>query len=83
MNRIEAISLVIQALESLGAHDGGELDENIDLIGDGIVDSLDSMMLIFELEKIVGRRISTIDKDFSDFTVSGLATALTNDAASS
>ena len=81
MNQADAKSLIGQALQTLGVYDD-TLDDDTDLIGDGIIDSLDAMMFLFELEKIVGRRISTIDETYNDFTVSALATALIDDASS-
>jgi acyl carrier protein len=84
MNRAEATTLIGQALQNLGAlDDAGGLTDELDLIGEGVIDSLDAMMFLFELEKIVGHRITTIDETYTDFTVGGLATALVDDAAAS
>ena len=82
MERSQAISTVGAALVSSGAiDDAGSITEDDDLIGDGIIDSLDAMMFLFELEKALGHKISTIDESYEDFTVRGLADAIIADAA--
>jgi acyl carrier protein len=81
MERSEAISTIGAALISSGAiDDANTLTEDDDLIGDGLIDSLDAMMFLFELEKALGRKITTIDESYEDFTVRGLADAIIADA---
>ena len=82
MERSEAISTIGAALVSSGAIDDADtLQEGVDLIGDGLIDSLDAMMFLFELEKGLGHKIATIDESYQDFTVRGLADAIIADAA--
>ncbi len=82
MERSQAISTIGAALVSSGAiDDAGSIAEDDDLIGDGIIDSLDAMMFLFELEKALGKKIGTIDESYEDFTVRGLADAIIADAA--
>lgn len=43
-----------------------------DLVGEEIVDSLDSMNFLFELETALGYPLSKIDESFDDFRVGTL-----------
>ena len=54
------------------------LNEETDLIEEGILDSLDAMTFLFHLEKEVKQKIKEIDDEFDDFTVSTLIKILSN-----
>jgi acyl carrier protein len=81
MDRSEAVSAIHQALVNSGSiEEATELTADLDLIGDGIIDSLDAMMFLFELEKVLGHKVPTIDEAYDDFTVGALADAVVSDA---
>ena len=77
MEKSKAIKLIKHALE-LSEVDIQDLDLeiDIDLFEEGILDSLDAMTFLFNLEKIVNKKIIEIDEDFEDFNISSLVSIL-------
>ena len=70
MNQKDALIAIKNALNSTQAEYSDEsikLDTN--LIEDGILDSLDAMSFLFELERIIDKKITEIDEEFEDFTI--------------
>lgn len=43
-----------------------------DLVGDGVLDSLDVMSFLFEFEQQLGTKLDAIDEEFNDFRVERL-----------
>ena len=77
MEKSKAIKLIKHALE-LSEVDIQDLDLeiDIDLFEEGILDSLDAMTFLFNLEKLVNKKIIEIDEDFEDFNISSLVSIL-------
>ncbi len=65
MEKSKAIKFIKLALE-LSEIDIQDLDLeiDIDLFEEGILDSLDAMTFLFNLEKLVNKKIIEIDEDF-------------------
>jgi acyl carrier protein len=63
-----------QCLATCLRADPGEIDPETNLLEEGILDSLDSMQFIFEIEKVVKRKLGN-DEDFLEdkFTFSALS----------
>ncbi len=79
MNATESVSLIKKALISAEVDiEDYSLNEDTDLIEEGILDSLDAMTFLFHLEKEVNEKISEIDDEFDDFTISTLIQILSN-----
>lgn len=76
MTREEAYDAVIRAVEATKPGASSKVSETTDLIEDGILDSLDSMNLLFELETQRGAKLVAIDETFSDFRVTRLVDIL-------
>lgn len=72
MTRDEAMNLIRDALDATKPGLSAKVTETSDLIGENLVDSLDSMNFLFELETLFGRKLTAIDESFSDFRVSKL-----------
>lgn len=72
MTEDEALDLVRDALDKTVAGSGARVEPSTDLVGDGILDSLDVMNFLFELEQSLGRRLEGIAEDHTDFRVSTL-----------
>jgi len=77
MEKSKAIKFIKLALE-LSEIDIQDLDLeiDIDLFEEGILDSLDAMTFLFNLEKLVNKKIIEIDEDFEDFKISSLVSIL-------
>ena len=79
MNATESVSLIKKALISAEVDiEDYSLNEDTDLIEEGISDSLDAMTFLFHLEKEVNEKISEIDDEFDDFTIATLIQILSN-----
>ena len=79
MNATESVALIKKALISAEVDiKDYSLNEDTDLIEEGILDSLDAMTFLFHLEKEVNEKISEIDDEFDDFTISTLIQILSN-----
>ena len=79
MNANDSVALIKKALVAAEVNiDDNPLDEDTDLIEEGILDSLDAMTFLFHLEKIVGSKILEIDDEYEDFRVSSLVSILSN-----
>lgn len=72
MTREEAFSMIRKALDATSPKASEKVSETTDLIGEGILDSLDSMNFLFELETLHGARLAAIDESFNDFRVTVL-----------
>ena len=78
-NATESVSLIKKALISAEVDiEDYSLNEDTDLIEEGILDSLDAMTFLFHLEKEVNEKISEIDDEFDDFTIATLIQILSN-----
>ena len=77
METSRAIKIIKHALE-LSEVDMQDIDLEIDvdLFEEGILDSLDAMTFLFNLEKLVNKKIIEIDEDFEDFKISSLVSIL-------
>lgn len=69
MNQQEAFDIVKKCVAIVCPHFKGELTLEADLMGEKILDSLDSMSFLFELETALGKNIPEIDEEFEDFRV--------------
>ena len=79
MNATESVALIKKALISAEVDlEDYSLNEDTDLIEEGILDSLDAMTFLFHLEKEVNEKISEIDDEFDDFTIATLIQILSN-----
>ena len=79
MNATESVVLIKKALISAEVDiEDYSLNEDTDLIEEGILDSLDAMTFLFHLEKEVNKKISEIDDEFDDFKISTLIQILSN-----
>ena len=79
MNATESVSLIKKALISAEVDiEDYSLNEDTDLIEEGILDSLDAMTFLFHLEKEVNEKISEIDDEFDDFKIATLIQILSN-----
>ena len=79
MNATESVALIKKALISDEVDiEDYSLNEDTDLIEEGILDSLDAMTFLFHLEKEVNEKISEIDDEFDDFIIATLIQILSN-----
>jgi acyl carrier protein len=67
MTRAQALELITAALCKTLDKDSITIDEKTDLIGEGIIDSLDSMVFLLELSAKVGKEVSDEDAGNPDF----------------
>jgi acyl carrier protein len=72
MTEDEALALVRDALDATVPGAGAKADMSSDLVGDEILDSLDVMNFLFEVEQTLGRRLTSIAEDHTDFRVATL-----------
>jgi acyl carrier protein len=72
MTEDEALVLVRDALDKTVPGAGSKVGTATDLVGDGVLDSLDLMNFLFELEQALGRRLDGVAEDHTDFRVSTL-----------
>lgn len=71
MTNEEGLEIVKKALNALEEGKGNDITLETDLMEEDIIDSLDSMSMLFEIENEVGSIVG-IDEDYSDFKVSSL-----------
>lgn len=72
MTRDEALERIKKALDTTVGDNAGDITEATDLVGDGMLDSLDSMTFLFELEQDLGTKLEAIDETYEDFRVSAI-----------
>lgn len=77
MSRTEALSLIKSALSTVCPDFKGEITEDTDLVNENIIDSLDSMTLLFEIEDKLGKKLTSIGEDYDDFSVGALIDVIT------
>ena len=79
MNSKDSVALIKKALFAAEVNiDDNPLNEDTDLIEEGILDSLDAMTFLFHLEKEVNQKISEIDEEFDDFKIATFIQILSN-----
>ena len=79
MNSTEAFDLIKKSLIAAEVDISNlSLDEDTDLIKEGILDSLDAMTFLFHLEKEVNQKIKEIDDEFDNFQISNFVKILSN-----
>ena len=79
MNSTESFDLIKKALIAAEVDISNlSLDEDTDLIKEGILDSLDAMTFLFHLEKEVNQKIKEIDDEFDNFQISNFVKILSN-----
>ena len=71
MTNEKALEVIKRALNALEAGKGDGITPETDLMEEDIIDSLDSMSMLFEIENEVGSIVG-IDEEYSDFKVSAL-----------
>ena len=71
MNREEALNIVLLSLKKATKTEPEGITEATDLIEEEIIDSLDSMTLLFEIEDTLGSKLD-IAEDYYDYKVSSL-----------
>ena len=72
MTAEDAFQMICSAVRAIRPELADQVSRDGDLAGEGMLDSLDVMAFLFELEQLNGRRIDTIDENFSDFLVERL-----------
>jgi len=72
MTRDEALEVITKALKAVVPDLDQEITFETDLVGEDIIDSLDSMNLLFELEEGLGKKLTEIDEDYNDYKVGTL-----------
>jgi acyl carrier protein len=72
VTREEALGAIQKALVATVGEAKGDITEDTDLVGDGLLDSLDSMTFLFELENDLGRKLEAIDESYDDFRVGAI-----------
>jgi acyl carrier protein len=72
MTRDEALERIKKALDTTVGTSADDLTEATDLVGDGLLDSLDSMTFLFELEQDLGTKLEAIDETYEDFRVGAI-----------
>jgi acyl carrier protein len=72
MTREEAFEVVKSAVAAVVPDFDGEITQETHLTDEDVIDSLDSMNLLFELEEKLGKKLVKIDEDFEDYKVSTL-----------
>lgn len=71
MNRLEALDIVLKSIEKATKQKPEGISEETDLIEEGLIDSLDSMTVLFEMEDISGKKLN-INDEYNDFKVASL-----------
>lgn len=72
MTEDEALGHIKNALDATMAGLSEKVSVDSHLTDDGIIDSLDSMNFLFELETVLGKKLTAIDEQFNDFRVKKL-----------
>ena len=79
MNSTESFDLIKKSLISAEVDISNlSLDEDTDLLKEGILDSLEAMTFLFHLEKQVNQKIKEIDDEFDNFQISNFIKILSN-----
>lgn len=81
MTRDQALEHIRAALAGTISNAQLNISETTDLVNEQIINSLDTMNFLFQLEKRLGKKLPSIDEDFSDFRVATLIDVLQKDAA--
>ncbi len=81
MTREEAFGHIQAAVAETVPRAQPVTDESVDLVGDGLLDSLDTMNFLFKLETRLGAKLPSIDEDYSDYRVSALIDVIQKDVA--
>jgi len=81
MTRDESLEHVRGAIQETVTDLPKEITESTDLVGEGILDSLDQMNFLFQLEKRLDTKLASIDEDYEDFRVSALMDIVMREAA--
>jgi acyl carrier protein len=81
MTREQALEHIRSALAETVPAQPSSIGEKTDLISEQIIDSLDTMNFLFQLEKRLGKKLPSIDEDYSDFRVGALIDVVVKDAA--
>lgn len=77
MTREEAFALVVNSIEKATKNRPEGLTEDTDLVADDVIDSLDSMTILFEMEDAVGGSLGVSD-DYEDYKISALVDLVLN-----
>ena len=72
MTREEALTAITKALTTTVGDVDGTLGEDTNLVDEGMLDSLDSMTVLFELENDLGLKLEAIDETYEDFRVGSI-----------
>jgi len=72
MTREEVFEAIKTAIAAVVPDFSGEITQKTHLTNEDVIDSLDSMNLLFELEESLGKKLTKIDEDFNDYSVSTL-----------
>jgi acyl carrier protein len=80
MSRETLLQIVIESVLAVNEDHDGTITEDTDLVGDKILDSLDSMNFLFELEKRLDRQIEGINEDYDDFRVASILNLIDTEA---
>jgi len=72
MSNERAFEILKDCLAKVVNSDISAIGPDTDLIEDGIIDSLDSMSLLFEIEQKIGEKLPEITDDYEDFRVGSL-----------
>lgn len=70
-NKTEILDYIKLKIEKFNPDQAMSINEDTNLFGDGILDSLDGMSLIFEIEKDLGYKLD-LDEEMDDINVSVL-----------
>lgn len=81
MTEEEAIALIKRALETVQPGSSDKVTMETDLVGDEILDSLDSMNFLFEVETELDSPLAKIDESFDDFRIATLVGLITAEAS--
>jgi len=72
MSDERAFTVLKDCLAKVVTNDISSIGPETDLIESGIIDSLDSMSLLYEIEQTIGKKIPEISDDYEDFRVGSL-----------
>jgi len=73
INQKQAVNIVLKAVTEISGKDLTKLDLGTDLVNAGYIDSLDSMTLLFMIEKSLGKKLSMVNEEYEDYRVIALA----------
>jgi len=72
MDKNEALGLIIECVAIVNPLAAELVNEKSNLIGDGILDSLDAMTFVFNIEKKLGKKLKSISSEGSAFSVTDI-----------